>query len=82
MSSIFSHPALLDEARKYSLGYLALAFFDSRLSLCVCKRGNDYYIGTLAGKKPLTRESESYYPTRQEALKALESGQWIQRFFL
>lgn len=80
MSSIFFHPSLLEEARKYSLGYLALAFFDSHLSLCVCRRGNDYYIGTLDGKKPLTRESKSYYPTREMAFQALESDQWEQRF--
>lgn len=50
-----------------------------RLPLEVLQSANGFYLGTADQEGPVSRESMEYFPTRQAADKALESGQWTQR---
>jgi predicted PolB exonuclease-like 3'-5' exonuclease len=60
-----------------SKGILAAAAgFD--LPLQVLKSARGYYIGTMNHEGPVSRESEEYFKTFQQAEKALVSGNWTQ----
>lgn len=59
-------------------GHLAAAA-GMRLSLQVLKSGAGHYIGTADETGPVSRESEEYWATREEADAALAAGRWTQR---
>lgn len=61
-----------------SSGLLALAFVGKRLPLQVLRSAAGYYIGTF-DDGPVSRESVEYFPTREAARHALETGAWTQR---
>ncbi|HFV9292206.1 hypothetical protein [Serratia fonticola] len=58
-------------------GYLALTQCGKKLPLQVLK-GNRFYIGTTEEGMPFSRESQEYWPTRADAEKALQAGNWTQ----
>jgi hypothetical protein len=49
------------------------------LDLDVYYSGAGFYLGTYTEDGPYTRESQEYWRTREQAQRALESGQWTQR---
>ena len=54
-----------------SAGYL--------LEVQILRSAAGYYLGTEDEYGPVSRESEQYWRTHDEALQALESGNWNQR---
>jgi len=61
------------------IGYLAKKFRNRELPLQVLERGEGFYIGTFCSDDgPMTRESTRYWPTREDAQSALETGEWVQ----
>lgn len=61
------------------IGLLALDF-GYRLKLDVLRSGAGWYIGTSSPEDgPVTRESIEYFPSRESAQKALDSGEFTQR---
>ena len=60
--------------------YGRLALLDGvRLPLQVLRSAAGFYLGTFGDEGPETRESEEYWPTRQQAEDALRDGTWTQR---
>ena len=68
------------------------AFLGFVTPLQVCKSGAGYYLGVVTTEEmcdgrldnalpgePLCRDSQEYWGTKQEAIDALASGNWIQR---
>ena len=49
------------------------------LPVQVLKSAAGFYLGTLQGGSPFTRESEKYWSTAAEAASALEDGLWTAR---
>lgn len=45
----------------------------------VLESGAGFYIGTADDDGPYSRESMEYWPSREEAAKALDTGTWTQR---
>jgi hypothetical protein len=65
---------------KQGYGLLAAEFGGRRLALQVCRSAAGFYLGTLRENgEPFSRESKEYWPTRQEAERALTSRAWTQR---
>ena len=50
-----------------------------RLPLEVLQSAAGFYLGTADQEGPVSRESVEYFPTREAAVQALETGQWNQR---
>lgn len=63
-------------------GVLALEYGGERLKLQVLQSGAGFYLGTLSGGMPNSRESVEYFATREKAEFALESGDWTQKEYL
>jgi hypothetical protein len=62
------------------IGKLALEWGGCAFELQVLNSAAGYYLGTLDEVgMPYSRESETYWQTREEAEAALESGDWEQR---
>ena len=61
------------------VGLLALENCGLRLPLQICQSAAGFYIGTMDGFEPCSRESMEYFKTRQLAADALDSGEWTQR---
>ena len=62
-----------------------LAFLAQRelVELGVHKSAAGYYIGTRTPEgEPNTRESARYWPKRSDALHALQTGDWLQKWSL
>jgi hypothetical protein len=60
-------------------GLLAQELLHLELPLQVCESESGYYIGTNCPQDgPISRESEEYYPTRDAAQAALDTGRWTQ----
>ncbi|HEI8868324.1 TPA: hypothetical protein SLG40_003886 [Serratia odorifera] len=49
------------------------------LTLQVLKSGRGFYIGTANNDGPVSRESEEYFRTHEQAAQALQSHAWKQR---
>lgn len=65
---------------KQQYGRLAAEFGKRRLPLEVCKSAAGFYLGTREENgAPFSRESKEYWPTRQEAERALTLRIWSQR---
>jgi hypothetical protein len=65
---------------KQLYGWLAAEFGKRQLPLEVCKSAAGFYVGTREEDgEPFSRESTQYWPTRQEAERALTSRVWSQR---
>jgi hypothetical protein len=62
-----------------AIGQLAQQELQLRLPLQVCHSHKGYYIGTLFGGLPCSRESVEYYSDHHSAHKALETKTWTQR---
>lgn len=61
-------------------GHLAEQFSRVRYPLRVLSSAAGYYIGTADERGlPFSRESAEYFPTKDAALRALETGAWTQR---
>lgn len=61
-----------------SVGVLALRM-DALLPLEVLESGAGFYLGTFCPTEgPMTRESEEYWRTRDQAQRAMDSGDWTQ----
>lgn len=58
-------------------GLLALAYVGKSLPLQVLRSAAGHYIGTF-DDGPVSRESVEYFPTREAARHALETGAWTQ----
>ena len=50
-----------------------------RLPLEVLQSAAGFYLGTADQEGPVSRESVEYFPCREAAAQALETGQWNQR---
>jgi len=61
------------------MGLLAHAAGGHNLPLQVLQSAAGYYIGTFNDDGPVSRESVEYFPTREAASYALETGAWTQR---
>lgn len=59
-------------------GLLALTYAGKPLPLQVLRSAAGHYIGTF-DDGPVSRESVEYFPTREAARHALETGAWTQR---
>jgi hypothetical protein len=70
------HPKTSETAA--TCGSLALASVGKRLPLQVLRSAAGHYIGTF-DDGPVSRESVEYFPTREAARHALETGAWTQR---
>lgn len=62
-----------------AIGQLAQQELQLSLPLKVCHSHKGYYIGTLLGVLPCSRESVEYYSDHHSAHKALETKSWTQR---
>lgn len=71
------HPETSEPAA--TCGPLALAYVGKRLPLQVLRSAAGHYIGTFDDDGPVSRESVEYFPTRDVARHALETGAWTQR---
>lgn len=61
-------------------GFLARRDLCIELPLCILKSAAGYYIGTIhEAFGPVSRESEEYFSTPEQAEEALASGCWSQR---
>ncbi len=61
-------------------GVLAMAWCHKRLELQVLHSAAGFYIGTMdPDEGPCSRESVEYFPTRDAAVAALQSGSWTQK---
>lgn len=59
-------------------GKLAQEFLRMELPLQVLASQAGFYIGTFCEDGPCSRESVEYFPTREAAFAALETGEWTQ----
>ena len=57
-------------------GRLALKFCQVSLPLQVLKSNAGFYIGTRDDEGPVSRESDCYFASREEAEQALASDDW------
>lgn len=63
-----------------SIGKLAYECLGEEHPLQVLKSGAGYYIGTFSNEEgPVSRESEEYFRTENQATLALANGSWTQR---
>jgi hypothetical protein len=61
-------------------GRLAWEYCQLRLPLQVLRSAAGYYLGTFSEDEgPVSRESDCYWDTQEEAEAALESGVWPQK---
>lgn len=61
------------------LGVLATRF-GYPLPLQVCQSAAGFYLGTFSDTEgPVSRESMEYFPTREAAQLAMDTGDWTQR---
>jgi hypothetical protein len=60
-------------------GKLALSVCHVELPLQVLKSQAGFYIGTFDEEGPCSRESFEYFPTKEAAFAALETGEWTQK---
>lgn len=63
-----------------SFGQNALQSTGQKLPLQVLASQAGYYIGTADDEGPVSRESDRYYQTPQQAYDAMRAGNWIQHF--
>lgn len=62
------------------MGQLALEWSEMELPLQVLQSGGGYYLGTFSDEEgPVSRESQEYFRTWEDAEAALKSGAWTQR---
>lgn len=54
--------------------------FGYKLELKALKSNSGYYLGTEDEEGPVSRESEEYWKTKEEAKLALDTGVFIQRW--
>ena len=60
-------------------GMLAKEILNRELPLQVCESEAGYFIGTICPHDgPISRESQEFFPTREAAQTALETGSWTQ----
>jgi len=64
---------------RVAVGLLAHATSGQNLPLKVLHSAAGHYIGTFNDDGPVSRESVEYFPTREAASYALETGAWTQR---
>ena len=63
-----------------NIGYIALTFSGKELELQVCRSAAGFYIGTMDPMLgPVSRESQEYYRTHEEAQYALDNDTFTQR---
>lgn len=61
-------------------GKLAREFCGMRLPLQILQSNAGFYIGTASEDLgPVSRESDEYWPTHEDAQKALDARSWTQR---
>ncbi|PHM23162.1 hypothetical protein [Xenorhabdus budapestensis] len=61
------------------IGILALQYCHKQLPLTVLQTRAGFYIGTIEGGVPCSRESMEYFASREQVEFALKQGQWTQR---
>ncbi|MDC9616207.1 hypothetical protein PSI19_20595 [Xenorhabdus khoisanae] len=61
------------------IGVLALQYCHKQLPLTVLQTCAGFYIGTIEGGMPCSRESMEYFASREQAEFALKQGRWTQR---
>lgn len=67
-----------DETQRPPLGLLAQRSGQD-LPLEICYSAAGFYLGTCNDEGPYTRESQEYWPRRELAQRALDTGRWTQR---
>lgn len=60
-------------------GQIAKVWGFGELPLRVLQSNAGWYIGTWDNEGPVSRESECYYRTQEEAQKALDTNTWTQK---
>ncbi|WP_247664572.1 hypothetical protein [Ideonella alba] len=71
-------PETQGEAQRPPLGLLAQRSGQD-LPLEICYSAAGFYLGTYNDEGPYTRESQEYWPQREQAQRALDTGHWTQR---
>lgn len=64
---------------KASSGHLAKRYSGLDLPVQVLRSGAGYYLGTIDEDGPCSRESQEYFPNKESAEAALQTGRWTQR---
>lgn len=75
------HEDLLESCAPWK-SYAQLAWYclGELWKLQVCKSGAGWYIGVIDPQQgPLSRESQDYFGSEQEARKLLATGMWMQK---
>jgi len=67
-----------EKNEKLKHGLLAEASTGKRIRIEVMETRAGFYIGTYGEDGPCSRESAEYWPTRERAQTALETGHWTQ----
>ena len=81
------------ETATVEISALTMRWMQIEAPLAVCKSAAGYYLGCVATEElcekypeklefpgePLSRDSQEYWSTEQEAIDALASGNWTQR---
>ncbi len=60
-------------------GLLAKECLGLTLELQALKSNAGWYLGTVDKEGPVSRESEQYWSTKEEAEEALRTSQWFQK---
>lgn len=60
------------------ISFLAAQWLQREFPLTVCQSNAGFYLGCEDDEGPVARDSE-YFPTREAAQAALDSGEWCQR---
>lgn len=60
-------------------GKIAKEFGGKALPLKVCQSNRGFYLGTMDGFSPYSRESQEYFASETVAQAAMASGEWTQR---
>jgi hypothetical protein len=60
-------------------GHLAQTYGNVKLELQVLDSPVGFYLGTLEDGLPYSQESIEYWPTKEAAQAALETGTWTQK---
>ncbi len=83
-----------EQTKTIEISALTMQWLHVETPLAVCKSAAGYYLGAVVAEEmmkkypdgdylgvgePLSRDSQEYWGTEQEAMDALASGNWIQR---
>lgn len=81
----FFEKEMIGHCMVHRTSFICAKYLEEERVLKVCRSGAGYYLGCVAGieddipGEPLSRDSQEYYHTYEDALHALEERTWTQR---